>query len=202
MRQFSYISFLLLLVLGACSQTELAPPREVSIDELYTLSLPGNFQPSYDLHDFASLQYADEKGNRYLIGLEESKRDLRNLHLYYALEEYAHFSYRTLAEEMDTVLAYLQYPSQVNGLDCIILQVEGIKTQGGKPSGIYYHAAVYESETHFYQLIAWTRPEDAQVLQAGMQKSYCTFQELPQKSPLLTEENTDTIFRVHPKADL
>lgn len=196
-----YIPFLLLLTLAACSKTELTEPTEVAIGDLYALTLPGGFQPSYDLHDFASLQYADPKTNRYLIGLEEPKRDLRNIHLYYGLEEYAHFSYRTLAEGMDTVVKSLRYPSQVNGLDCIMMQVEGLQTRGGEQTGIYYQAAVYESESHFYQLIAWARPDDAPQLQAGMQQSYCTFKELPQ-SPLLTEENTDTIFRIHPKAEM
>ena len=201
MNKIFYIPLLLVLILTSCSKSEQKEPQEVSISELYSLSLPGGFQPSYDLHDFASLQYADPSEGRYLIGLEEPKRDLRNIHLYYGLEEYAHFSYRTLAEGMDTVVKSLQYPSQVNGLDCIIMQMEGLQTREGKSSGIYYHTAVYESETHFYQLIAWTRPDEAQQLQSDLAQSYCTFKELPQ-SPLLTEENTDTIFRIHPKADL
>ena len=48
----------------------------VPIDSLYSVSIPNNLKPGYDMHDYASLQYYDSELDFYVVGLDDAKENL------------------------------------------------------------------------------------------------------------------------------
>ena len=119
MRKVVYLFALALLVLlSACSRDQMLPPRTVEVEGSYSISIPANFKPCNDLHDFATLQYADEREGYFLIGIEEPKSSMETLKVEYSLADYSNFVETTVGGVYDSMLVTARDTLMVNGIRC------------------------------------------------------------------------------------
>ncbi|MEM0998897.1 MAG: hypothetical protein AAGN35_17695 [Bacteroidota bacterium] len=166
-----------LLLLSACSQSYRPEYRSVVVNEQFRLDIPASMQATNELHDFASLQYADEQNGFFLIGIVEPKEDLENLQLYYSIEDYADFVQRTVGGGLDTFNITTTHAHVVNGYLCNSADLFGaIRTDEG-PLEVYYRVTVMESPTYFYQLIGWSGRDNAPVFRSIANQIECSFRE-------------------------
>lgn len=178
MQKLIAIPLLSLAVLSGCSGTFSPKMQQVALDDQFSVELPESMQKTNELHDFAPLQYADNSEGLFVIGIEEPKSKLRSLHLYYSLEDYAYFVQRTVSGGLDTTNVNIGAPQTVNGMQSLSVDLFGALTSGDEPLEVYYRLAVYESESHFYQLIAWTTRDNYQRFRNIVTDMECSFREL------------------------
>ncbi|MEO0473035.1 MAG: hypothetical protein AAF206_25700 [Bacteroidota bacterium] len=141
----------------ACQQkTPQVQPVMRTIDSLYALQLPGNLEPGYDMHDYASLQYYDVQSNLYVIGLEDAKEnfgDIKRKQL--KLSGYFDYLERNAFEMAD---------SSFQETESRFLTRQGLEAKCGdyfvaaKPGEhpeLFYRICVIESNNYFFQLVIW-----------------------------------------------
>ena len=178
MRKVVYLFALALLVLlSACSRDQMLPPRTVEVEGSYSISIPANFKPCNDLHDFATLQYADEREGYFLIGIEEPKSSMENLKVEYSLADYSDFVETTVGGVYDSMLVTARDTLMVNGIRCQTADLLTYIQSDEAPLEVYYRLAVFESENRFYQLIGWTQADQRPTLMAASQAIEQSFQE-------------------------
>jgi hypothetical protein len=174
------LSMSLLVLLSACTRGHMQPPREVTVENQFALAIPANLKPCTGLHAFAPLQYADEEGGYFLMGIDEPKTEMENLQVQYSLADYAYFVESTVGGAYDTIHISQRDTLEINGLQChtadvyVALQAEEAQLE------VYYHIAVFESPTHFYQLIGWTNRERQGLFRDAARTMDLTFRELPE----------------------
>ena len=171
------------LLLGSCSGNEKVTFKEITVPDAYTLSVPASMEQSNELHDFARLQYSDERKGFFLIGIDEAKEELDRLQLYYGIEDYAHFVTRTVSNGLDTANVTGQNQFEVNGLPLISTDLFGAMHHDGKGLEVYYRLMVLESDRNFYQLIAWTARDKYEIFHPIADQIECSFQELAMVFP-------------------
>jgi hypothetical protein len=157
------------------------PPRDVNVENQFVLSIPANLKPCKELHPFAPLQYADEEGGYFLMGIDEPKEEMENLQLHYNLGDYAYFVESTIGGAYDTIHISNRDTLEVNGLNCHTADLYVALASDTAPMEVYYHLAVFESQTHFYQLIGWTNRERQGLFRDAARNMDLTFREVPQE---------------------
>ncbi len=178
MRTLAAITVFSLLYLTSCLGGNGVEYKEVTVENTYQVRIPNSMQKTNELHDFARLQYSDEQEGYFLIGIDESKDALNKLHLYYQLEDYAHFVTRTVADGLDTSRVAAQGQQEINGLQCISTDMYGAMTSLESSLEVYYRLMVLESDRNFYQLIAWTSRDQAPRFRTIADEIECSFLEL------------------------
>lgn len=182
------IALLIPLFLGACSSDRLGGAyKEVKATEGFAVELPAQLERTHELHDFAGLQFANEKEGVYLIGIVEPKKALRNLHLYYNLEDYAHTLNHRVGMGMDTFTVSLQHKMQVDSLPCITSDIFGTIYGGPEPLEVYYNVSVFETPDHFFQLVSWTDRDYLPDFKPTLEQIVCSVQNLPENTEGLDE---------------
>ena len=171
-----------LLLLSSCTGRYNPEYRSVVVDEQFKMDLPSTMQPTNELHDFATLQYADEDNGFFLIGIAEPKEDLENLQLYYSLEDYADFVQRTVGGGLDTFNVATSHSQVINGYNCMSADLFGAISTEEEPLEVYYRVTVMESPTYFYQLIGWSGRDNFQVFRSVANHIECSFIEEPGES--------------------
>jgi hypothetical protein len=151
------LALALLALVSACSRGRMEPSREIDVQGLFAVAIPGNLVPCNELHDFAPLQYADERGGYFLVGIQEAKQDIAHLKVKYQLADYASFVENTIGSAFDTLHVAARDTMEVNGLRCQTADLYASITDPQSPLEVYYHLSVFESQDHFYQLIGWSR---------------------------------------------
>ena len=129
---------------------------KIEVDSLYTISLPTVLRPGNDMHDYASLQYYDPKTDFYVMGMDDFKENFgalkrRRLRLraYYRFVEKTAFESVDSLQELSTS-RYTRRGLHVQSGDYFV------KTRYFDVSyDLFYRIAVYESDTHFFQLLIW-----------------------------------------------
>lgn len=157
---------MLAILFSACtSPSRKEGTQEVTLSEQLSISLPAYLEKNNELHDFAELQYAYEDGAFYVLGLKDSKAQLRNKHLYYNLEDYTYYSLDNISARMDSAEVGEVAIDTVNGLRRMAVDINGYivqqndSLQAPDSLSIFYKVAVYETPTEFVQLFLWTHQE-------------------------------------------
>ena len=180
MRKYvTILALALLVVLSACNRGGMKPTREVAVEGQFAIAIPSNLLPCSDLHEFAPLQYADERGGYFLVGIPENKDQIAQLKVKYQLGDYANFVENTIATAFDTVNVSHRDTLEVNGLHCQTVDMFAAVVNENAPLEVYYHISVFESDDRFYQLIGWTHRERQAVFGAAAKEMDCSFHELP-----------------------
>lgn len=183
MRTTLAISIAGLLLLTACSGKFQPTYKEVVVEDQFSLDIPETMQASNELHDFANLQFADEKNGYFLIGIAEPKEDLENLQLYYNLEDYADFVQRTVGGGLDTFNIATRHNHVINGFYCLSADLFGAISTEESPLEVYYRVTVLESPQYFYQLIGWTSRDNFQSFRSVANRIECSFAEMKESQP-------------------
>ena len=153
--------FCVFVGLIACKKESAPTHQLVAIRNLYTLELPARFEPTYDMHESAELQYADKKSHWYLICMEDAKSNFgTGGQKMVSLSDYYKFAEAAVLSDKESKL-FLQGVSRKQ--DGIKIQ-EGdyqVKTTLNEESiELLYRVTVLESKSHFFQLVMWMPYED------------------------------------------
>lgn len=153
------------------------PPRTVEVEGSYSVAIPANFKPCNDLHDFATLQYSDERSGYFLVGIDEPKAKIEALKMDYSLADYTEFVENNIGGAFDSMLVLQRDTLIINGIQCQTTDMYTFVRSDEAPLEVYYHLAVFESEDQFYQLIGWTEKHYESVFQAAATAIDRSFQE-------------------------
>lgn len=176
MQRLTYILAFALL-LGACTNKP-QESRRLNVDDDFAIEIPGRFQRSYDMHDFAPLQLEDPEAEAYMIGLTQEKSELEEINMKYTLEDYAWFLSRNISGGIDTVYDSYSMTTDVNGHEAIYTEISGEVQDGFKTVPIHYSVAVLEGSDRFYEFVCWGKESETAKLQSEMHAMICTFQEI------------------------
>lgn len=152
--------------------------QTVKAGNAFSIDIPKNLSPTENLHDFAALQYADDKAGYYLIGLVENKAEMAEMHLHYSLSDYAWFVERKVSESLDTSDVQRMGRMLNAGLESETTEFFATKATPDGPIDVWFRISVVESPTHFYQLIAWTSRGQDQEFHDAFEQMECSFAEL------------------------
>jgi len=152
-----YITLLILVSVCACEEAKIVEPITVNIDQLYTLELPGNLQPGYDMHDYAGLQYYDTSTDFYILGIEDAKSNLGTIkRKRLRLKGYYEFVENTVFSRADSTYFLAGQEFQTSqGVRVRTGDYYVFTRHWGAPHQLFYRIAVYESEDYFFQIVTW-----------------------------------------------
>lgn len=177
-KKVNLIALLLLVLLSACNRGNMKPTREVDVEGQFAIDIPSNLLPCNDLHEFAPLQYADERGGYFLVGIQESKEEIATLQEKYELGDYANFVENTIGSAFDTMHVSQRDTLEINGMRCHTADLYAAITDEQSPLEVYYHLSIFESKSHFYQLIGWSQRNRQEVFRAAALEMDHSFHEL------------------------
>lgn len=129
----------------------------VEISGLYKIDLPTNLKPGYDIHDFASLQYYDVDEQMYVIGIEDAKKNFGKITLKRIdVEDYFKFVEKVVFQPADSLADLGRQNFVTDDVHAELGDFYARMPLRGKTYELFYRVAVYESRSHFFQLIVWT----------------------------------------------
>lgn len=150
--------------------------KRVEVEGLYALQIPDFLTPYSDLNDVASLQYAYESDNLFLIIIDELKTDIPEGR---TLEDYYDFANNNLTEGLHSISLEDFRTLNVNGLNGIFWNIEGSTQLGeGEAITVVYQVKVIESPTAFYQIISWTTWENREKYKKELDIMVGSFEEI------------------------
>ncbi|GAB4414823.1 MAG: hypothetical protein OHK0039_22970 [Bacteroidia bacterium] len=133
----------------------------VADNGLYSADLPSNLTRSFDMHDYASLQYYNLQEGFYVLGLEDDKENLGEIkRKRLKLPGYYRFVESTVFEHTDSTARVSSevftnaygFPARVG--DYFVVEMQQVDFP------LFYRIAVYENDDYFFQLVIWM-PYDA-----------------------------------------
>ncbi|MCI4670913.1 MAG: hypothetical protein MRZ79_22445 [Bacteroidia bacterium] len=154
---YRYTWLVCLLACVSCSQSDPQISWEkTQVDNLYTVDLPSNLQPGYEMHDYASLQYYSLEDQIYVLGIEDAKENLGDIkRKRLKLKAYFNFVEKNVLQPMDSSERESQqiYTSK----DGYSLRVGDYYANSRKFdwNPLFYRISVYESVDYFLQLVVW-----------------------------------------------
>ena len=157
MKQHIYIVLFLSIFGCACQQPQIVEAETVIVDQLYSVDLPNNLKPGFDMHDYAGLQHYDTSTDFYVIGIEDAKDNLgaikrRRL----KLKNYYSFVENTVFSRADsTQLIADQKFTTDQGIKSQVGDYFVSSQNWGAPYRLFYRIAVYESDDYFFQIVIW-----------------------------------------------
>ncbi len=171
---FLIISMVLFFV--SCEQKE-EEVQTVKINEQYSVELPAFLSEGDSLNADASLQYQNVFKEFYVVVIDEPKVDLDSLFADTGnnLENYAKLLKTNFQNGLTKIKISPTTTTQINGLKAQTLTIEGV-LEG--THNIYYEAAVVESKTHYYQVLAWTLANQKEKYSKQMKNIIASFKEL------------------------
>lgn len=145
-----------LLMLIACQESDdTVEVTEVEVDGLYAINLPDFLRPSFDMHDYASLQYYDNKTDFYIMGIDDPKDKLGSRRRRLKLKAYYDFVESTVFEPTDSLLLMASSVVEQGGREIRTGDYFARTRHFDYTYDLFYRVAVYESETHFFQIVLW-----------------------------------------------
>lgn len=137
----------------------------VTVDSLYSISIPHHLVPSTDLNEQASLQYCDTSAELYIIVIGEPKADfirlLKDADVYDSTESieraYREVQMESIAEATQIQTVPEIKKTMIGGCDGEIVDFTG-KSEGIEDP-IYYKFAFIDGNDNMYMVIAWTLAE-------------------------------------------
>ena len=149
-------------MLMACQESDdTVALNPVEIDGLYAINLPDFLRPSFDMHDYASLQYYDNKTDFYIMGIDDPKDKLGARSRRLKLKAYYDFVESTVFEPTDSLVLLASSVHKEEGKSEIRMGDYFARTRHFDYTyDLFYRVAVYESDSHFFQIVLWMPFED------------------------------------------
>lgn len=179
MRVFYFFTFLAFLIAG-CDRPFDTTLQTRDLNSRFSLQLPNGLQPMDSLHEFAALQYGNDQLGLYAVAIEESKKDIDSVNLRYTAREYAHFALRNLTVGLDSILDERTMEFTLDPFNCYMTDLVGLKQMEEGNIPIHTKLAIFESSTHFYQVMLWTQADLLSDLEPMMEGVICSAQALPE----------------------
>ena len=155
---YRVLVFSLALLFVSCASEE--GVQTVTVDNLYSLTIPAFLSEGSDLHEDASLQYQHIFKEFYVIVIDESKAELQELMEFNELADY----YDIDLDGYTDLIGDGLYESLINATqtDFVEDNVNGMPARFSTIDGtidgvdIYYEYGIYEGAETWYQVIVWT----------------------------------------------
>lgn len=149
---------LIIWMLLSCAACRKADTTLVSHDVsgVFSVSLPANMQPKNDMHEYAPIQFADERTDFYALGIDDPKKKLGELmRENMTLKAYYGFVETTVFSSADTAIQVNNQTFSHNNVQAYYGDYRVKATLKNKQYDLYYRIAVYESQHHYFQLVLW-----------------------------------------------
>ncbi|MCD8030272.1 MAG: hypothetical protein LUF85_05480 [Bacteroides sp.] len=155
-----FILFLVFLLLVSCQSDK---TRVVTVEDMYSISLPGYLSEAKDLNQEASLQYQNLWKEFYVIVIDDLKSDIQDileehelLEIYpNDLEGYSNLIWDGFQGDMDIQKITDPTDDRINGMPVKYRKINAV-AQG---MDVFYYFAVVEGKERFYQILTWTLTE-------------------------------------------
>lgn len=167
MRQFA-IAIILCLSVWSCTNDEAF--HNVQVNDLYSIDLPMYLDSTAEFNADASLQYVNKDKAVYIMVIDQDKAEWDSK---VSIDEY--FDLVSAQFVRDTADAFLPDIREVNGLKSLQTEATGMENT----HKIYYKLAVVESNSHFYQILAWTLLKQKEEYAGDLQRVIDSFEEGP-----------------------
>ena len=156
--------------------------------DLFDVELPNRMSEMPELNSEATLSYGyieqvgDVVKENYLIIIADYKDsiDIEELGFEIDVESYSLLSVEVITSGLKTYEMITPDPQaqEVNGLDCVITEIEGeMVVQDGSSVKVYYMMSIFEGENAFYQLLSWTIADQKDEFRDDMNKMMMSFTE-------------------------
>ncbi len=177
MKNSIYIFILCVFVgLVSCKKETLPTHQLVAIRNLYTLELPARFEPTYDMHESAELQYADKTTHWYLICVEDAKSNFgTGSPKAVSLPDYYKFAEAAVLSEAESKLFLQGVTRKQDGLKIQEGDYQVHTTIQEESYELLYRVTILESKTHFFQLVMWMPYEEGCAVYQKMDSITRTF---------------------------
>ena len=158
MKAQHFIISLFLLLFTACASDN--SEQLVTIDDRYSIILPGFLSEASDLNGDASLQYQNLFKEFYAIVIDESKEEVHaviddnDLQDYYSknLDGYTSLLLAGMLNDIETDSISDLEEKVINGFNARKITFSG-KTDG---VDIFFYFCFIEGKEHYYQVMTWT----------------------------------------------
>ena len=139
----------------------------------YELAVPEFLSPTEALSAVADLQYMSAFREFYLMVTEESKakRDAVNSNSDFGLQEYTEYTKNNFESLLQEAKASPYKSVDLKGTPGIYFTLSGKL----KEHEVFYTCAVAESDTHFYQIIIWTKQKNQEKYKETIDKVLGSF---------------------------
>jgi len=148
---------LAIFFLMACSET---PPETVTVDDKFSLQIPGYLSEANGLNSDASLQYQNLIKEFYVIVIDEdietfneaiNENQLQDI---YSTDFDGYFSLLidSFSEGIEIFTVSDQVDLTINDMPAKSIEIEGQVDD----VSIYYNYTVVKGETDYYQILSWT----------------------------------------------
>ncbi|TVQ25511.1 MAG: hypothetical protein EA367_00840, partial [Leptolyngbya sp. DLM2.Bin15] len=159
-----------------------------SLDGTIALRLPKGWQRAQDLHDQAELQIANEAEQLYIIVLTDLKAS-RTERSDLSIDDHASFTLNALSSRLAE--PSISPPTDVQRIGSY--RARQVKVQGHLDSvAITYLHTTIETRHAFYQILAWTAPEQFDSHREQLQTVIDSFQERSRLFPQQDEPQDDS----------
>ncbi|MFM2016756.1 MAG: hypothetical protein RL007_412 [Bacteroidota bacterium] len=219
MKKHILLSGLLLLLtvnlFAQNSNKDTTGSRIVDVKGRYQMTIPNYLTEGDDLNDEASLQYQNIYKEVYIIVIDESKQEFKDIFI--ELGEYdtsksilENYSLSQIESINATMTTHTQGPKRsikTQSSEAIVYDVAG--TQEGIDGEMGFTAAFVEGRLNLYMIMTWTFEKDKPKYQADMDAMIASFKELSGEidivsPPSMTLETGDDFVatEVNPTAEL
>jgi len=163
MKRFTQLLFIAsaLFIFSSCN---LSKPREVVVNDKFTMMIPQTMIPTKDLNDDACLQYMNPLQELYVIVIEDTYESIGNALIQHGLSEQPNPSFEgfcLLASSSEEHSFIVQDDREslvcdtINGMNARLFE----NKRSLNNVEVYYKIALLEGQSSYYQIISWTLPE-------------------------------------------
>lgn len=161
--------FLFILSIQSCNYSN--EWKEISVENKFSISVPGFFKEDKGLRKDASFQYANRYRNIYAIVIEHDKSNK-------TLYEMDESVIQPLLKYIDKPIVTDSIDTKINGLNARQNKVMGTMPSGDATEFIYYNHVLIEGKKKFYEVCTWTRgPKRKDLYDADLTRIIFSFKE-------------------------
>lgn len=179
---------------------EEAPTQLVNVEGRYAMEVPDYMSSSDELNDEASLQYQNIYKEMYVIVIDESKQDFKDVFLELGeydttktmLENYVDAQMKSIRENMNKITA--DKPERILKTGCGDARVHDVSgTEEDIDGEMGFTVGFVEGRLNLYMIMSWTFEKDKATYQADMDNMIRSFQELSGEIDVEVDPNAPKI---------
>ncbi|MFN3939337.1 MAG: hypothetical protein ACK4IY_02040 [Chitinophagales bacterium] len=140
----------------------------------FVIYVPNYLIPDDSLNLHAQLTFSDFSNEVFLLVINESKSELQKIGIQPSAAEYYTFTKESILLSIENATITSERSNTVNGLKTLTCEING--TFAGQK--VFYILSVFESDTDYYQLLAWTTDAVKNAVKRDFFAAFLTFKEI------------------------